>query len=367
MLRPSDTLARFGGDEFIVLCEDIDNAQQALGLAERVANAVEARPIRIDGAEIPVTVSIGIALSTDNLDNPEALLRDADMAMYRAKSHGRARRELFPDRTRGDGIDRAVLVEELGRAIGTGELRLHYQPIVSLSGPLRGVEALVRWRHPGRGLLHPEDFLWAAEDSGLIVAVGGWVVGEACRQLARWADMDPRLQSLILHVNMSSRQLAEPGVVEAFRVATDTAGVSPASFVIEIPERVLLRDDLGTASVLAEFEQLGARVALDDFGTSYASMTLLRRFPIHALKIDRSYVEGVGHEPEDRAIVQAVVNLAHALDLEAVAQGVETEEQLAALRQLDCDSAQGYLVARPAPAVELTNQLLARLEDGGQS
>jgi diguanylate cyclase (GGDEF)-like protein len=365
VLRPSDTVARFGGDEFVVLAEDVEDAEQALHLADRVANAVESRPISIGGTELMITASIGIALSTDNLDNPEALLRDADMAMYRAKANGRARRELFQERHREESETGAALVEELGRALETGELRLHYQPIVSLDGPLRGVEALLRWRHPRRGIIHPVDFLSAAEESGLIVQLGAWVFGEASRQLSRWGGLDPRLRSLSMHVNVSSRQLAEPGMAEAFRAATESAGVSPSSFVIEIAEGVLVADTPGTARVLAELARLGCRVALDDFGTAYASLTFLRRFPVHALKIDQSFVEGVGREREDTAIVEAVINLAHALDLEAIAEGVETDHQVSALRELGCDSVQGYVIAPPAPADEATDQLLRRLDTSG--
>lgn len=365
VLRPSDTVARFGGDEFVVLAEDVEDAEQALALADRVALGVEARPFAIGGTEVLVTVSIGIALSTDNLDNPEALLRDADMAMYRAKANGRARRELFQERHRAETRTAEALVEELGRALEIGELRLHYQPIVSLNGPLRGVEALLRWRHPRRGIVHPSDFLPAAEESGLIVPIGAWVFTEAARQLARWGALDPRLRALSVHVNVSGRQLAETGMTDAFRLATEAAGVGPSSFVIEIAEGVLVADTPGTARVLAELTRLGTRVALDDFGTAYASLTFLRRFPVHALKIDQSFVEGVGREREDTAIVEAVINLAHALDLEAIAEGVETDHQVTALRELGCDSVQGYVIAPPAPADEATDQLLLRLDDRG--
>jgi diguanylate cyclase (GGDEF)-like protein len=365
VLRPSDTVARFGGDEFVVLAEDVEDAEQALALADRVALGVEARPFAIGGTEVQVTVSIGIALSTDNLDNPEALLRDADMAMYRAKANGRARRELFQERHRDETRSAEALVEELGRALEIGELRLHYQPIVSLNGSLRGVEALLRWRHPRRGIVHPSDFLPAAEESGLIVPIGAWVFTEAARQLARWGALDPRLRALSVHVNVSGRQLAETGMTDAFRLATEAAGVGPSSFVIEIAEGVLVADTPGTARVLAELTRLGTRVALDDFGTAYASLTFLRRFPVHALKIDQSFVEGVGREREDTAIVEAVINLAHALDLEAIAEGVETDHQVTVLRELGCDSVQGYVIAPPAPADEATDQLLLRLDDRG--
>ncbi len=361
VLRPSDTVARFGGDEFVVLCEEIVDAEQALHLAHRVAEAVETEAIAIDSTAVMITVSIGIAVSTDDLDNPEALLRDADMAMYRAKANGRARRELFLERSRGEDSSRLDLFAELGRAVEGDELRLHYQMIVALDGPIRGVEALVRWRHPGRGLVDPAEFLAAAEASGLIVPIGTWVVDEACRQLARWGALDPRLRALSVHVNVSSRQLAEPGMVEAFRASAETAGVSPASLVIEIGENVLLDDTPATARVLAELGRLGTRLALDDYGTANASLTILRQFPVHALKIAPSFIEGVGREREDTAIVQAVIDLAHALDLEAIAEGVETEDQFSALRELGCDSAQGYLVSRPAPADEVTEQLLERL------
>lgn len=366
-LRPSDTVARFGGDEFVVLCEDVDGPEQALQLAQRVSDAVDHRTVPVEGAEVTVTVSIGIALATDKLDNPEALLRDADMAMYRAKAHGRARQELFHPSTRSAESARSVLVDELARSVEGNELRLHFQPIVALDGRLRGVEALLRWRHQGRGIVHPWDFLPAAEESGLIVSMGRWVIDEACRQILAWREVDPRLGTLHVHVNLSGRELAEPGTVDAFRAATERAGVSPSSFVMDVAERVLVDDAPGMGRVLDELARSGARIAVDDFGTAYASLTSLRRFPVHALKIDRSFVESVGQEPEDTAIVQAVIELAHALGLEAVAKGVETSDQLAVLRRMGCDSAQGYFLARPAPADELTDQLLTRWSGPGDA
>ncbi|HEX9991780.1 MAG TPA: EAL domain-containing protein [Acidimicrobiales bacterium] len=362
VVRPTDTVARVGGDEFVVLCEDTPTVEDALRLAERVASAVEAAPFPLATTDVAVTVSLGIALSTGDHDHPEALLRDADEAMYRAKARGRARRELFEERIRRDARARAQLAEELAGAVDGGQLVVHYQPVISLrDGRARGAEALVRWRHPERGLLLPGEFIPLAEATGLIVPMGSWLFGVALDQLVTWSRDDPELAGrLTVHVNVSARQLVDSGLVRMVAEGLERTGLHPSALCLEITESVLMDESPATTGAIEALCGLGVQLALDDFGTGYASLTYLRSFPVGALKVDRSFVSGLGRGGEDDAIVAAVVDLAHALGLEAVAEGVETEEQLRCLRDLGCDAAQGFRFARPGPADDLTASLSRR-------
>jgi len=346
-LRPSDVVARFGGDEFTVLCRDVPDEQAASLLAARISSAV-ARPITLSEGEVFVTASIGIALSGGELETPETLLRNADAAMYRAKDQGRARAEVY----RSEAHDRAVrhlrTGNELHRALERGELRMHYQPIIRLEdGAVTGFEALLRWEHPERGLVGPDEFVGLAEETGLVVPIGSWALEESCRQAVRWHGAGADVS---ISVNLSPRQLAEPRLVDDVARVLRATGVRPDKVWLEITENTLMRDAESMARSLASLRALGVHLAVDDFGTGYSSMTYLKRFPVDALKVDRSFVDGLGREPEDTAICTAVVSLAHALGLRAIAEGVETPEQLAELRTLGCEMAQGYLFGKPQPA-----------------
>ena len=358
-LRPGDTVARFGGDEFVVLCEDLDTPQDAIAIAERVDQAV-AGPFVIDDIEVFVGVSIGIALPDGTDAEPETLIRDADAAMYRAKDRGRARWEMFDNAMRANAVDRLGIENALRRALERRELRVYYQPLIDLTtGRIDGVEALLRWEHPERGLLLPGDFITVAEETGLIVPIGAWVLDQACRQVQRWHASSERAESLRLSVNISGRQLGHPRLVADVAAAIADTGIDPADVELEITESVLMDDVDMSEETLGQLHALGVKLAVDDFGTGYSSLSYLRRFPVDLLKVDRSFVDGLGEDPGDSAIVTAIITLAHTLGLSAVAEGVESALQLAELRRLGCDRGQGYFMARPAGGPEI-GELLAR-------
>ncbi|MCU0269692.1 MAG: PAS domain S-box protein [Acidimicrobiales bacterium] len=351
-LRPTDTVARIGGDEFVVLCEAVQDEHHALAAAQRVAAVVSSEPYPVRGELLPVTASIGIALS-GGAAHPEAILRDADAAMYRAKDLGRARLELFDEAMRVRSEQRLAFAEELAEAIESDQLVLHYQPTIDLrTGRVTAVEALVRWGHPARGLLPPYEFIELAEDTGLIVGLGLWVLSSACCEAQRWhdelGDEAPRV-----HVNLSARQLAASNLPRLVEGVLEATGLEPGRLCLEITESVLMEDAASTIDTLWRLKRIGLTLAIDDFGTGYSSLSYLRRFPVDVLKVDRSFVDGLGPDPEDSAIVAAVVTLARTLELDAVAEGVETIEQLELLRELGCDGAQGFLFARPCADVEL--------------
>jgi diguanylate cyclase (GGDEF)-like protein/PAS domain S-box-containing protein len=359
-LRPGDTIARFGGDEFVVLCEDLHGRPDAVHIADRVSEAVSG-PFMIDDAEVFVGMSIGIAFP-DHLDpdlDPATLIRDADAAMYRAKERGRGRWEIFDNAMRASAVDRLDIENALRRALERRELRVFYQPVIDLTdGEITGVEALLRWEHAERGLLLPGDFIAVAEETGLIVPVGTWVLEQACRQLTRWHHAVPDLAPLRLAVNLSGRQLGHPNLVDDLGAVLAETGVDPSRIELEITESVLMDDVEMSSETLVRLKALGVQLAVDDFGTGYSSLSYLRRFPVDLLKVDRSFVGGLGSDPSDSAIAAAVITLAGTLGLQAVAEGVETAEQLAELRRLGCDRAQGFLLARPAPG-DAVAELLA--------
>ena len=356
-LRPGDTVARFGGDEFVVLCEDLVEAPDAVTIAERVDEAISG-PFVIDETEVFVGVSIGIALPDDVEADPETLIRDADAAMYRAKDRGRSRWELFDNAMRASAVDRLDIENALRRALDRHELRVFYQPLVDLrTGAIDGVEALLRWEHPERGLLGPGDFIKVAEETGLIVPIGSWVLDQACRQVQRWHAASDRTQPLRVSVNISGRQLGHPRLVDDVAAVIAETGIDPGALELEITESVLMDDVDMSEETLGHLNELGIKLAVDDFGTGYSSLSYLRRFPVQLLKVDRSFVDGLGTEPGDSAIVTAIITLAHTLGLSAVAEGVESELQLAELRRLGCDRAQGFHIARPAGGHEIGEML----------
>jgi diguanylate cyclase (GGDEF)-like protein/PAS domain S-box-containing protein len=356
-LRPADTVARFGGDEFTILCEDIAGEIEAATIAQRIVDVFR-DPFLLEDGEVFLATSVGIAIARGNDDRAEDLIRDADAAMYRAKERGKGRYEIFDEAMRADAVARLETESALRRAVERGELRLHYQPEVDLAtGAVRGFEALVRWDHPARGLLGPNAFIPLAEETGLIVPIGEWVLREAATEAARWATASS--EPLTLSVNLSARQLAQQDLVAMVRRAMAETGVDPATLCLEITESAVMESGSATTAQLRALKSLGIRLAIDDFGTGFSSLAHLRRFPVDVLKIDGTFVAGLGHEPQDASIAAAVISLAHALGLDTVAEGVETEEQLTILRSLGCDLGQGYLFGRPAP-IDETVQLLAR-------
>jgi diguanylate cyclase (GGDEF)-like protein/PAS domain S-box-containing protein len=351
-LRPGDVVARFGGDEFGILIDRLADEGEAIAIADRVAAAFT-HPFSIDGVDHFVSASIGVAVaraSEQRTVNAELLIRDADAAMYRAKEGGRARCVLFDAEMRASAVRRLEVERELRHALDRDELALHYQPVINLrSGEIGGFEALVRWRHPERGLLDPSEFVSIAEDSGLIEPIGRWVQERACRQAIEWHRLRPDSRPLDVAVNLSARQVAHrdlPATVEEIIART---GLDPVHLRLEITESILLEESATAASSLEALNELGVRLVLDDFGTGYSSLAYLNRFPFHALKIDRSFVDALGIEQEPTAIVEAIIGMADALSLEVIAEGVESEVQLAELQRLGCEFAQGHLFHAAMP------------------
>jgi diguanylate cyclase (GGDEF)-like protein/PAS domain S-box-containing protein len=357
-VRPGDMIARFGGDEFAILVDDIEGAADAARVAERVQKAL-ASPFNLGGPEVYSSCSIGIALSSTGYDRAEDLLRDADTAMYRAKAGGRARFEVFDGAMREHVTAFMRTQNDLRRALERDELRVHYQPIVELTtGAVNAFEALVRWQHPERGLLGPGDFVDVAEETGLIVSVGEWVLRRACRQARAWRDRFPGGAPLLVSVNLSARQVNDPDLVARVREALADSQLDPATLALEITESAIMETADSAVAKIAGIKDLGVRLHLDDFGTGYSSLSYLHRFPIDVLKIDRSFVSTMMGSDEARAIVRSILNLADSLRLSVIAEGVETEEQSKLLCGLGCPQAQGHhfsAALEPAMAANLVS------------
>ena len=360
-LRDEDTLARLGGDEFVVLIEDRYAEEDAVNVVRRIAQVLRP-PFLLDRREVFVTTSTGITFGASNGDRPEALLREADIAMYQAKDSGKNRHAVFRPEMSDLSSKRLTLEGELRRALERGEFVVHYQPKVLIeSGEIVGMEALVRWEHPEQGLLLPSEFVPLAEETGLIVPIGGWVLGEACRQAKRWRELYPNDPRLAIYVNLSALQFHAPHLVGEVAGVLEDTGLDASSLALEITEGVAMEDAPSTMATLRALKDLGVKLAIDDFGTGYSSLSYLKRFPVDVIKVDRSIVEGMGHDRGDLAIVSATIALAHALGLEVIAEGVEAEEQVGELRALGCDFGQGDYWWRPSPTEEATALLEANL------
>jgi diguanylate cyclase (GGDEF)-like protein/PAS domain S-box-containing protein len=360
-IRPSDTVARLGGDEYVILCEDLLNAHEAATVAERLVKGMR-KPFVVDGVNASLTISAGVAVGAANV-TAEGLLRDADVAMYRAKETGRDRFELFDEALRGRLAHRADVEAGLRHALEREEFVVAYQPILEVSsGAVREAEALLRWTRPDGTVVSPAEFIPIAEETGLIVAIGEWVLRSACADAVRWNRLFGRDGAVGVGVNLSARQIADPNLVATVIHALHSSGLAPDLLRLEITETALMDDAVSATATLEALDRLGVRLSVDDFGTGYSSLIYLRRFPVRVLKVDRDFVAGLGKNPEDDAIVQAVIALAHSLGLSATAEGVETEDQLRRLQGLDCDLAQGFLWSRALPIAEFT-QVVTSLRD----
>jgi len=359
-LRPEDTVSRFGGDEFVIVCEDLEDPDEVQAIAGRVHSAFD-RPFDLDGTDVHIGVSIGIALGHGGSDS-ESLIRDADAAMYRAKARGRNRSQFFEPYIWHQAVDRFDLENALRQAVARDELLLYYQPVFDLrTRAAVGVEALVRWQHPDRGLILPGEFIFLAEETGLVVPLGAWVINEAARQMRAWQTDRSPLADLWLAVNISGRQLEHADFVSELAEVTTAGDFDPERLHLEITESVLMDDVEYSELTLSRLKALGVKLAVDDFGTGYSSLSYLRRFPVDSLKVDRSFVDGLGTEPGDSTIVAAVVNLAQTLGLVSIAEGVENVRQRDRLEEMGCDLAQGFLLAEPMPAAALAHALAARI------
>src|SRR5437588_8275231 len=350
-LRPEDVVSRFGGDEFAVLLEDIAGNDDAIQVADRVIELLR-QPLPVASREIFLTTSIGIAIARDGASEPGGLLREADQAMYRAKAAGGCRWDLYDASLAPPMVERLELETELWRAVERGELVLHFQPEVNLcSGEVRAVEALVRWRHPERGLLPPGSFIPLAEETDLVIAIDRFVLGEACRCAREWQGW---LGAVVVSVNLSPRWLRRARSYDEILEIVAASGLDPKLLQLEVTERLALGDDEAVGA-LYHLRQSGLRVAVDDFGTGHSALGYLQRFPIDVIKLDRSFVERVDHDSPEAAIVQAVITLGHALGMHVTAEGVERLEQVLRLRSFGCDSAQGFYFSVPVPVEELAS------------
>ncbi|HTW10465.1 MAG TPA: EAL domain-containing protein [Acidimicrobiales bacterium] len=352
-----DTLGRIGAADFAVVCDHVITETDAIALASRLELAF-ARPIALEQAELSISVSVGIVMAVA-LQPPDEVLRDAVSAMHEAKTSGGGRFQVFNPAIRERTVAKVELASALRHAVERGELALHYQPEVDLaSGEFVGAEALLRWAHRSKGLVPPAEFIPVAEETGSILSLGRWVLHEACRQAAEWAT--DQVGPPQVSVNLSARQLALPNLVSQVAEALDQADLEPAAICLELTETALMHDGEGALATLSALHDLGVQLSIDDFGTGYSSLLYLRRYPVDFLKIDRLFVAGLGSNPQDTAIASSVIGLAHSLGLRVVAEGVETDEQLAQLRDMGCDLGQGYLWSRPVPACDLPAVLAKR-------
>jgi len=365
LLRPEDTVARFGGDEFVVLLEDVEDADGAIRVAERISKELRA-PFFFGGRQLFVSASVGIVTGGVKGEHAADLLRDADLAMYRAKHAGKARHAVFEEAMNARALERLEMEHGLRRALERKEFVVHYQPIVRLgTGKIPGFEALLRWEHPERGLLAPEEFVPLAEETGLIVPIGKLVLEEACFQAKEWQERHPFVPSVAVCVNLSAKQFREPDLTETVARILEETGLEPGSLFLEVTESAAMSDAPTTVAALEELQDLGVRVLIDDFGTGYSSLSYLERFPLDYVKIDRSFVGKLDEDLGSAVLVSGMIDLAHALRSEVIAEGVETEEQLERLRGVGCDLAQGFHFSEPLPG-EAAGALLETASSGRQ-
>ena len=352
-IREVDMVARLGGDEFAILLDGISNATDATNLAKRIEDKLES-PFNLSGHEVFTTTSIGIAMSSAGYDHPEAILRDADTAMYRAKAQGKACYEVFDKGMHARAVYLLQMETDLRRALEREEFRVYYQPIVALeTGNLAGFEALIRWEHPERGFVNPGDFISLAEDTGLINPIGMWVLKRACQQLAKWQWQSHSNRNLFMSVNLSSKQLGQTGLVSEIGEILKETHVEPRHLKLEITESAVMENAETAVQLLRRLKALGVQLSIDDFGTGYSSLGYLHRFPVDTLKIDRSFVGRIGEASENIEIVRTIISLAENMEMDVVAEGVETLPQFASLRSLNCQYGQGYLFSRPVDATTI--------------
>lgn len=357
-LRPGDTVARLGGDEFTVLLEDLTNVAEVIEVAERLQKALTL-PFNLNGHEVFTTVSIGIALSSTGYDRPEEVLRDADTAMYRAKMLGKARHEVFDKTMHAYAMNLLQMESDLRRAIERKEFVLHYQPIVAFeTGAITGFEALIRWQHPERGFIPPDDFISIAEETGLIIPIGQWVLEEACRQIRAWQEQFPQYPPLQISVNLSSKQFINSKLIDQVRQVMQETRVDPRNLKLEMTESMVMENFDSAIEMLKQLRTLGIELSIDDFGTGYSSLSYLHRFPISTLKIDRSFVSCMSDHNENAEIVRTILMLARSLKMNVVAEGVETKDQFTQLAQLECEYGQGFFFSKPLD-VDAAVRLLA--------
>jgi predicted signal transduction protein with EAL and GGDEF domain len=348
-------LARLGGDEFTILIPDLDRVEDALAVAQRVKDAMR-RPFQLDGNEIFVTASIGISLYPEDGEDSESLLKYADTAMYHAKNCGKNNAKLYSSSLTMQIMSHVKLEVGLRKALQNNELYLLYQPQIDVpSSQIVGVEALVRWRHPEHGIIPPNDFIPLAEETGLIVPIGEWVLRTACTQAKAWQQTCRR--AIRMAVNLSARQFKDENLTQIVLSALGDTGLEPRLLELELTEGTLMDDARATMAMLEQLRGIGVLLSIDDFGTGYSSMSYLKRFDVRALKIDKSFITGLPQDPENAAITRAIIAMAHGLKMIVVAEGVETDEQLTLLEQYGCDLAQGYFLGRPSPQESITQML----------
>jgi len=362
-IRPVDRVARLGGDEFAILLDGIEEPSDATRVAGRLQLELQ-EPFTIHGHNVFTSASVGIAMSSTGYDGPDAVLRDADTAMYRAKALGKARYEIFDLEMHSRAVALLKLETDLRLAVERHEFFIEYQPIMKIgTNVIHGFEALVRWQHPERGLLMPSEFIPVAEETGLIIPLGRWVLRESCRQTRLWQEQFPEFDSLQLSVNYSGKQFMQSDVIEQITLILEETGFDPCLLQLEITESAVIENTKTVTEMILQLRKLGIRLSMDDFGTGYSSLSYLHNFPIHTLKIDRSFISNKG-EVGDNEIVRTIIMLARNLGLDVVAEGVETTEQLEYLQSLECEYAQGFLFSRPLEpnAVERTLREVLRDE-----
>ncbi len=360
LLRPGDTVARLGGDEFAILLAGIDDGEAAIHIAQRIQSKLP-EPLRVAEQEVFSTASIGIVISSAEYQDPDRIVRNADLAMYQAKANGKARYEIFDTVMHEATIRHMQMENDLHRALQRNEFLLHYQPIFSLTeNRITGVEALIRWQHPTKGLVYPDDFIHIAEESGMIAEIGNWVLREACSMVKSWQQLT-FAPLLTINLNLSSKEFT-PGLLHQTKQILEDSGIKPSILRLEITETTIMDNPDSSIALLKELKALGVGLQIDDFGTGYSSLSYLHQFPIDALKIDRSFVMRMIQEPENLEIVKTIIDLAHNLKMDVIAEGVESHQELAMLRSLKCEYVQGYFISRPVAAEELEPLLCSGLQ-----